>query len=127
MLSYRDGEHVALHVDNVRQSVDGSDAGGIECTVPWDNLELTGPEAACLLADAAIGMPMLRSFIPTNDVGPNADLSLRFSTAAATRLITAAATMLSVQRGTTTIGIEVQAGDHQLAHGLATSLLLRPT
>jgi hypothetical protein len=52
---------------------------------------------------------------------------LRFTTAPATRVITAAGMLLSVQRGTTTIGIEVQAGDHQLAHGLATSLLLPPT
>jgi acyl-coenzyme A thioesterase PaaI-like protein len=125
LLSHRDGEPVGLHADNVRPSVDGSDAGGIECTVPWDDLELTGPEAACLVADAAIALPILGSFIPENDVGPNADLSLRFSTAPATRLITAAATMLSVQRGTATIGIEVQAGENQLAHGLATSLLLR--
>jgi acyl-coenzyme A thioesterase PaaI-like protein len=125
LLSHRDGEPVGLRADNVRLSVDGSPAGGMECTVPWGNLELTGPEAACLVADAAIGLPMLGSFIPTSNIGPNADLSLRFSTAPATPLVTAAATMLSVQRGTATIGIEVQAGDNQLAHGLATSLLLR--
>jgi hypothetical protein len=64
------------------------------------------------------------SFIPLENVGPNADLTLRFSTAPATRVIAAASPMLSVQRGTATVGIEVQGGDRQLAHGLATSLLL---
>jgi hypothetical protein len=67
----------------------------------------------------------MRSFIPLEASGPNADLTLRFTTAPATRVVTAAAMMLSVQHGTATIGIEVQAGA-QLAHGLATSLLLPP-
>lgn len=125
LVSERGGEQVALRAENVRPSVDGSSAGGIECTVPWDDLDITGPEAACLVADAALGMPLLESFIPMEDIGPNADLSLRFTTAPATRVITAAATMLSVQQGTATVGVEVQAGDQQLAHGLATSLLPR--
>ena len=38
-----------------------------------------------------------------------------------------ASTVLSVQHGTATVALEVQAGDNQLAHGLATSLLLPPT
>jgi Thioesterase-like superfamily len=125
LLSYRDGEPVSLRAENVRPSVDGSNAWGTECTVPWDELDVTGPEAACLVADAAIGMPLLKSFIPTSDLGPNADLTLRFTTAPATRVITAASTMLSVQQGTATVGIEVQAGAQQLGHGLATSLLPR--
>jgi acyl-coenzyme A thioesterase PaaI-like protein len=127
LVSERGGEQVTLRAENARPSVDGSSAGGIECTVPWDALDITGPEAACLLADAALNVPLLDSFIPTGDVGPNTDLSLRFTTAPATRVITAAATMLSVQHGTTTVGVEVQAGDQQLAHGLATGLLPRRT
>lgn len=115
-----------LRADNVRSSVDGSVAAALECTVPWEDLELTGPEAACLVADAVVAMPIANhSYIASEDIGPNADLTLRFTTAPASRVIVAAATMLSVQRGTATIGIEVQAGDNQLAHGLATSLLLR--
>ncbi len=66
----------------------------------------------------------MHSFIPLDHVGPNADLSLRFSTAPATRVVAAASTLMSVQGGTATVAIEVQAGEHQLAHGLATSLLL---
>jgi acyl-coenzyme A thioesterase PaaI-like protein len=111
--------------ENVRPSVDGTAASVVECTVPWDDLELTGPEAACLSADACVALPVTVSYIPAVDVGPNPDLTLRFTTAPATRVVTGASAMLSVQRGTATIGIEVQAGDHQLAHGLATSLLLR--
>ena len=127
MVTHHDGEPVLLRAENVRASVDGTPAGAIECTVPWDELAVTGPEAACLMADAVIGTSLLGSFIPIEDVGPNADLTLRFSTAPATRVIIGAATMLSVQRGTATIGIEVQAGDQQLAHGLATSVLPRRT
>lgn len=125
VLSYLDGEPVSLRAENARPSVDGSTACGIECTVPWDALDITGPEAACLIADAAVGLPLVASSIPMNDLGPNADLTLRFTTAPATRVITAAATMLSIQQGTATVGIEVQAGDRQLGHGLATSLLPR--
>jgi acyl-coenzyme A thioesterase PaaI-like protein len=113
-----------LRADNVRSSVDGSMAAVVDCIVPWENLEFTGPEAACLVSDTAVGLPVTLSYIPVADIGPNADLTLRFTTAPATRRVTAAASMLSVQRGTTTVGIEVQAGDKQLAHALSTSLLL---
>jgi acyl-coenzyme A thioesterase PaaI-like protein len=118
-------EDTRLRADNVRPNVDGSAAAVVECTLPWEDLEYTGPEAACLIADLAVAMPVEGSFISVEDIGPNADLTLRFTTAPATHVITAASTMLSVQRGTATIGIEVQAGGNQLAHGLATSLLLR--
>jgi hypothetical protein len=126
MVNRRDGKVVRLSADNVRASVDGSDVGITKCTVPWDNLELTGPEAACLIADASVALPVIQSSVPLENVGPNADLTLRFTTAPATRVITAASTMLSVQHGTATIGIEAQTADDQLAHGLATSLLLPP-
>jgi acyl-coenzyme A thioesterase PaaI-like protein len=110
--------------DNVRRGVDGSSAPVMECTVPWDALEHTGPEAACLIADAAVARAVSCSYISPSAIGPNPDLTLRFSAAAATRVIVAAPTLLSVQRGSTTVGIEVQAGANQLAHALATSLLL---
>jgi acyl-coenzyme A thioesterase PaaI-like protein len=126
MVTKRDGEVVRLTADNVRVSVDGSDVGISVCTVPWADLELTGPEAACLIADAGVALPVIQSSVPLENVGPNADLTLRFTTAPTTRVITAASTMLSVQHGTATVGIEVQTADDQLAHGLATSLLLPP-
>jgi acyl-coenzyme A thioesterase PaaI-like protein len=119
------GEGTRLRADNVRPNVDGSPTAVVECTLPWEDLEYTGPEAACLIADLAVAMPVEGSYISVEDIGPNADLTLRFTTAPATTVITAASTMLSVQRGTATIGIEVQAGDNQLAHALASSLLLR--
>jgi acyl-coenzyme A thioesterase PaaI-like protein len=126
LMSRRNGVPVTLSAQNVRSSVDGSQSGITECTIPWDNLDLTGPESACLVADAIVALPLIHSSIPVEIIGPNADLTLRFTTAPATRVITAAAPMLSVQHGTATVGIEVQAGDNQLAHGLATSLLLPP-
>jgi acyl-coenzyme A thioesterase PaaI-like protein len=123
----RDGEAISIYADNLRPSVDGRLAPVGECTLPWDALDLTGPEAACLASDALVGLPVMQSFIPLEHAGPNADLTLRFTTAPATRLITTATTMLSLQHGTAIVGIEVQAGDQQLAHGLATSLLLNRT
>ncbi len=118
------GLQVGLRAENVRPSVDGSVAGVLECVVPWKDLESTGPEIACLIADAAVGGAFMDAYIPLEHVGPNADLTLRFSAAPASRVVAAASTLLSVQRGTATVGIEVQGGDNQLAHGLATSLLL---
>jgi len=126
LLAKREGVPVMLTADNVRTSVDGSMAFIGECTLPWEQLEFTGPEAACLAADARIGPAIARSSVPQDAIGPNADLSLRFTTAPATRVIQAASIMLSIQRGTATVSLELHAGDQQLAHGLATALLLPP-
>lgn len=126
MVQRRDGRVVYLTVDNMRPSLDGSLPVVCEGTIPWDNLEVTGPESACLVADACVGAPMVNSTLPQTHLGPNPDLTLRFTTAPATPVIRGAGTILSVQHGTTTVGIEVQTEDQQLAHGLATSLLLPP-
>ena len=126
LLAKRDGVPVMLTADNVRTNVDGSMAFIGECTIPWENLEVTGPEAACVAADARIGAAIMRSSVPLDAIGPNADLSLRFTTAPATRVIHAASIMLSIQHGTATVSLELHAGDQQLAHGLATALLLPP-
>ena len=126
MVRRRNGQVAYLTVDNIRPSVEGSLPAVCECTIPWDDLEVTGPESACLVADASVGAPVVNSTLPSDHLGPNPDLTLRFTTAPATPVIIGAGTILSVQHGTTSIGIEVQAGDHQLAHGLATSLLLPP-
>jgi acyl-coenzyme A thioesterase PaaI-like protein len=107
--------------------VDGTMPTLSTLSAPWDSLDVTGPEVACLAADAVVGAPVLYSFIPADALGPNPDLSLRFTTAPATRPVQTAGTLLSVQQGTATIGIEVQAGDQLLAHALATSLLPRRT
>ncbi len=126
LMREREGVIVATAVENVRPNVDGSVAAGLHATLPWQDLDATGPEAACLIADAIVGAPLGVSSLPLEVVGPNADLSLRFTTAPAARVLTAAAMILSVQHGTATVALEVQAGDQQLAHGLATSLLLPP-
>lgn len=126
LLAHRDGIPAMLTAANVRTSVDGSKAFIGECTVPWEDLESTGPEAACLAADARIAAAIMRSSVPLEAIGPNPDLSLRFTTAPATRVVHAASYMLSIQQGTATVGLELQAGGQQLAHGLATALLLTP-
>jgi hypothetical protein len=127
MLTEEDGANVDSFAENVRRSFDGTPAPVGHITLPWDDLRSTGPEAACLGADAMIVAPLLYSSIPNDVVGPNPDLTLRFTTAPAQREVLTAGTVLSVQNGSATIALEVQAGDNQLAHGLATSLLLPPT
>jgi hypothetical protein len=67
-------------------------------TVPWDDLESTGPEVACLAADPMVGAAVIQTFVPVDVLGPNSDLSLRFTTAPATRVVQTSGTVLSVQR-----------------------------
>jgi hypothetical protein len=67
----------------------------------------------------------LHESIPNEVIGPNPDLTLRFTAAPAQAVILTGSTILSVRNGSATVAIEVQAGRNQLAHGLATSLLLR--
>jgi hypothetical protein len=98
MLAAKDGALLGSYAANVRHCFDGTPSPIGQITVPWNDLRWTGPEAACLGADAVIAAPLLDSSIPNEVLGPNPDLTL-----------------------------EVQAGDNQLAHGLATSLLLPPT
>ena len=121
-----DGTFVATYADNRPLCIDGTPPPVGHITVPWEDLEHTGPEAACLSADAMTAPPILYSDIPNEVIGPNVDLSLRFTTAPATREVLSAGTMLAVHRGAVTVAIEVQAGESQLASGLATSLLLAP-
>ena len=57
---------VMARVDNVRPSVDGTAASAVECTVPWADLEHTGPEAACLITDSIVALPVTVSYIPAD-------------------------------------------------------------
>jgi acyl-coenzyme A thioesterase PaaI-like protein len=126
MLTEEDGAFVGTFATNVRPSFDGTRPPVGHIALPWDELDWTGPEAACLGADAMVAAPLLYSSVANDVVGPNADLTLRFTTAPAQREVLTAGRVVSVQRGTATVALEVQAGDHQLAHGLATALLLPP-
>jgi acyl-coenzyme A thioesterase PaaI-like protein len=126
MIREENGRSLRAWGENVRSSVTGGRSPVGTITVPWDDLELTGPEVACLAADPLVGMAVYWSGLPHEVLGPNADLSLRFTTAPATRVLETSGTVLSVQHGTATVGIEVQAGDQQLAQGLSTALLIPP-
>ena len=109
--------------ENLRANVDGTPSPIITIEVPWDEVALTGPEIACLAADPCVGCSILNSSIGEEALGPNVDITLRFTTAPATRIVSASGTVLSVQTGTATVGIEVQADDRQLAQALSTALL----
>lgn len=123
MLREVDGVIYRAYDETLRRNVDGTMPPIGTLTVPWERLDVTGPEVACLAADAMVAPPVLYSFVPADALGPNPDLSLRFTTAPATRVVQTSGTLLSVQHGTATIAIEVQAGDQLLAQALATSLL----
>jgi acyl-coenzyme A thioesterase PaaI-like protein len=126
MLTEEDGTFVGSYAENVRRGFDGTLPPVGHITIPWNDLEATGPEAACLGADAMVAAPLMYSSVPNGVIGPNPDLTLRFTTAPATREVLTAGTAVSVQQGTATVALEVQAGDNQLAQGLATALLLPP-
>jgi acyl-coenzyme A thioesterase PaaI-like protein len=111
-------------IGNRPASITGTPPGSIELVVPWADLEHTGPEVACLAADPCNGAPIWLAFHDRNITFPNTDLSLRFTTAPAQRDVNACGTLVSMQRGTATVAIEVQAGEQQLAHGLSSSLLM---
>jgi acyl-coenzyme A thioesterase PaaI-like protein len=126
MIREEDGVSLRAWGENLPSSVTGGRSPIGTITVPWDDLEITGPEVACLAADPLVGMAVYWSGLPHEVLGPNADLTLRFTTAPATRVLETSGTVLSVQHGTATVAIEVQAGDQQLAHGLSTALLMPP-
>lgn len=127
MVTEEDGQLVGSFAANGRRGYEDARPPVGHITVPWADLEPTGPEAACLGADAMIVAPLMYTSVPNERIGPNPDLTLRFTTAPATREVLTSGTALSLQQGSATIALEVQAGDHQLAHGLATSLLLTPS
>ena len=126
MLREQDGHGHRAFGRNVRRNIDGTMSPIGTITVPWDTLEVTGPEVSCLGADAIVNAALIGTFVPFEVLGPNPDLSLRFTTAPATREVQTSGTLLSVQHGSATVAIEVQAGEQQLAQGLATALLTPP-
>lgn len=111
-------------VVGVPPAIDGSAPVGLELTPPWTEVDVTGPEVACLAADAAVASPLVEMFGYDGPLGPNTDLTLRFTTAPATPRVAAVSTLTAISAGTTTVAIEVQAEDQSLGRGLATSLLL---
>jgi acyl-coenzyme A thioesterase PaaI-like protein len=111
-------------VENGANGIGGHPPYVLFAVLPWDDLEHTGPEAACLIADMANGVPIYAQYRDANIAYPNTDLSLRFTTAPATREIAATGTLVSLQHGTATTAVQVRGGDQQLAHGLSASLLI---
>ena len=69
--------------------------------------------------------PLLYSSIPYDVIGPNPDLTLRFTTAPAQREVLTASTILSVQNGTVTVALEVQAGRDTLRGRIARIVRVR--
>jgi hypothetical protein len=70
MLRERDGHGHRAFGQNVRRNVDGTMSPVGIITVPWNELELTGPEVGCLGADAIVNAALMGTFVPLEVLGP---------------------------------------------------------
>jgi hypothetical protein len=117
-----------IAVTNIPRGVTGDPALGLRIESPWDDVATTGPELACLIADAANGPTISYALDRLGPVAfPNTDLTLRFASAVGADTVWASGTLVAIAQGTTTVSIDVQAEGRWLAHGLSTSVLLPTT
>lgn len=91
--------------------------------VPWDEPG-TGPEAACLVADMAVGPPLERELEGGWVPHPNPDLSVRFIGERSEREVAGVARLERVGAGVAAVRFEVFSGAELIAVGCASSLLL---
>lgn len=91
--------------------------------VPWDEPG-TAPEAACLVADMAVGPPLERELADDWVPHPNPDLSLRFVGEDSQSEVAGVARLERVGAGLAAIRFEVFSGAELLAVGCASALLL---
>ena len=114
-----------IAITNVPRSVTGDPALFMRIESPWDDVETTGPELACLIADATNGPAISYALDRLGPVAfPNTDLTLRFASVTGDAVVLASGTLISIEQGTTTVSIDVQAGGQWLAHGHSTSVLI---
>jgi acyl-coenzyme A thioesterase PaaI-like protein len=92
--------------------------------VPWDDLDGTGPEAACLAADLSVGPPVAAELGDEWVPHPNPDLSLRFASEDTDEEVAGVTRLERVGRGVAAVRIEVFSGIELVAVGCSTSLLL---
>jgi hypothetical protein len=75
MITQEGDTYVGWFAENKRTGFDDAPPPVGHITIPWDELEWTGPEAACLGADAMIVAPLLYTSIAPDIIGPNPDLT----------------------------------------------------
>ena len=109
------------------RTVPWSDRGeAVALQVPWEDVQQTSAEAACLPGDMCVGPPVVFAPVAAGLAHPNPDLSLRFAAPITSLDVIGVGRLERVQGGLATVGIEVWSDGGLVAAGVSTSTLLRP-
>ena len=92
--------------------------------VPWDDVEQTSAEAACLPGDMCVGPPVVFEPACRGLAHPNPDLALRFAAPITSSEVIGLGRLERVCHGLATVAVEVWSGGHLVAIGASTSTLL---
>ena len=92
--------------------------------VPWDDVEHTSAEAACVPGDMCVGPPVVFEPATRGLAHPNPDLALRFAAPITSSEVIGLGRLERVCHGLATVAIEVWSGGHLVAVGASTSTLL---
>jgi len=110
------------------RTVPWSDRGeAVAIQVPWEDVERTSAEAACLPGDMCVGPPVVFAPAAAGLAHPNPDLSLRFAAPIRSQDVIGVGRLERVHAGLATVAIEVWSGGAIVAVGVSTSTLLKPT
>lgn len=94
--------------------------------VPWDDLDDTSAEAACLPGDMCVGPPVVFEPACAGLAHPNPDLSLRFAAPVTSHEVVGVGRLERVNDGLATTAVEVWSAGGLAAVGVSTSTLLAP-
>jgi len=92
--------------------------------VPWDDVEQTSAEAACLPGDMCVGPPVVFEPSAAGLAHPNPDLSLRFAAPVTSQEVIGVGRLERVCDGLATVAIEVWSSGGLVAVGVSSSTLL---
>jgi hypothetical protein len=92
--------------------------------VPWDDVEDTSAEAACLPGDMCVGPPVVFEPATAGLAHPNPDLSLRFAAPITSQEVIGVGRLERVHAGLATTSVEVWSGGGLAAVGVSSSTLL---
>lgn len=107
------------------RTVPWADRGeAVALRVPWDNVEQTSAESACLPGDMCVGPPVVFAPEAAGLAHPNPDLSLRFAAPITSQDVIGVGRLERVHCGLATVAIEVWSDGGLAAVGVSTSTLL---
>jgi len=109
------------------RTVEWPDRGhAVALRVPWDDVEGTSAEAACLPGDMCVGPPVVFEPAAAGLAHPNPDLSLRFAAPITSNEVIGVGRLERVHDGLATTAVEVWSAGGLAAVGVSTSTLLAP-